>query len=120
LLQGRDEKGVFLWCELQVGGKTVSANEYFFDHFKNLSLPAPRVSVAAAPARSGFRLTLKSDKLARDVYLSLDEGEGFFSDNYFDLVPGRPVEVEFRTRRPVKLEDFRGRLKVRSLVEAFR
>jgi beta-mannosidase len=120
LLEGRDAKGIFLLSELLVNGRPVSSNEYFFRPFKELSLPAPRVSTSVVATRGGFHLTLSSDKLARDVYLSSEGIEGFFSDNYFDLIPGRPVEVEFRPTRRGGLEEFRKRLKVRSLVDAFR
>lgn len=120
LLRGRDAKGVFLLCELTAGGRVFAANDYFFEPFKNLSLPAPRVSADVVQTRDGLRLTLSSDKFARGVYLSSEGGEGFFSDNFFDLIPGRPVEVEYRTRRAVKPDEFRKTLKVRSLTDAFR
>ena len=32
--------------------------------------------------------------LAKNVYLYLGEGAGHFSDNYFDLLPGRVKTVE--------------------------
>jgi len=120
LLEGRDERAVFLLAELLVGGRVVSRNEHFFRPFKELSLPGARVTASAAPAPGGFRLTLKTDRLARAVQLSAAGAAGSFSDNYFDLVPGRPVEVEFRARGGVRLEEFRKGLKVRSLADAFR
>ena len=82
---------------------------------------ADREPVSAAVVRTpvGFRITLTSDKLARAVYLSAPNYSGVFVDNYFDLIPGRKVEVEFRTRGPVKLADFQRRLKIRSLADAF-
>jgi len=45
----------------------------------------------------GSQYTLISDVLARQVWISAEE-EGIFSDNYFDLIPGVPVTVEFRRR----------------------
>ena len=53
------------------------------------------------------------------MYLSLSKGDGFFSDNYFDLVPGRKVEVEFKPSQPIKLNELRRNLKIRTLVDAF-
>jgi beta-mannosidase len=119
LLAGRDPKSVFLLAELLVGGKTVSSNEHFFQPYKNLSLPRPWISAEPARTRTGFRITLSSDKLARAVYLSVANYAGFFEDNYFDLIPGRKVEVEFRTRGPENLAEFRKRLRIVSLVNAF-
>jgi beta-mannosidase len=120
LLEGRDAKRLFLLSELSVGGHVVSSNEHFFLPFKALSLPSPRVSVSIASARGGLKLTLDTDKLARAVYLSAEGIEGAFSDNYFDLIPGRSIAVEFRPQGHARVEDFRKRLKLRSLVDAFR
>jgi beta-mannosidase len=120
LLRGHDPKAVFLNCELLVGGQPVSSNRVFFRPFKELALPSPHVTTVAAKTRDGFTATLKSDKFARDVYLSAEGLDGFFTDNYFDLIPGREVKVEFRARRPIKLDEFRSRLKARSLADAFR
>ncbi|HEY8228075.1 MAG TPA: glycoside hydrolase family 2 protein [Pyrinomonadaceae bacterium] len=119
LLEGRDPKTVFLFVELVIGGKTVSSNEYFFAPFKNLSLPRPEISTQVVATRGGFKLTLSSDKLARAVYLSAPGYRGSFRDNYFDLIPGRAVEVDFHTTEPIKLSEFRDRLKIRTLQDAF-
>ncbi|PYT04137.1 MAG: beta-mannosidase [Acidobacteria bacterium] len=119
LLRGHDAKSVFLNCELLVGGQTVSSNRLFFRPFKELTLPAPHVTTEVARAQGGFTVTLRSDKLARAVYLSAAGLEGAFSDNYFDLIPGQEVRVEFRARRPPAPEEFRARLRARSLADAF-
>ncbi len=118
-LEGRDAKKVLLAYELSVDGKTVSANNYFFEPYKNLSIPAPQIGTEVLRTRRGFKVTLTADKFARAVYLSLANGDGFFSDNYFDLLPGQKVEVEFRPNGRMTLADFRARLKVRSMKDAF-
>jgi beta-mannosidase len=119
ILKGRDPKSVFLFAELLMNGKRVSSNTYFFEPFKNLLLPKAEVSALVVPARNGFKLTISSDKLARAVYLSAPGYKGSFRDNYFDLIPGRPIEVEFQSTEPPKLNNFRTRLKIRSLADAF-
>jgi beta-mannosidase len=119
LLAGKDAKSVFLFAELLVGGKPVSRNEHFFQPYKNLLLLRPLISAQVVRARAGFRITLSSDKLARAVYLSAPNYTGVFVDNYFDLIPGRKVEVEFRSNGPVNMADFQKRLTVRSLADAF-
>jgi beta-mannosidase len=119
LLAGADPKGAFLFAELLVGGKLVSHNEHFFQPYKNLLQPRPQISAVVVRTRAGFRIILSSDKLARAVYLSAPNYSGFFVDNYFDLIPGRKVEVEFRTGSSVTVNDFRKRLKIHSLADAF-
>jgi len=119
LLEGRDKKSVMVACELLVNGKVVSRNEYFFEPFKNLNIPAPQITWDVVPTRGGFKIALTSDKFAKAVYLSLPNADGFFSDNYFDLLPGQKMEVEFHSRASLTLNDIRNRLKVRSLKDAF-
>jgi len=119
LLQGRDAKNLMVYCELLVNGKVMSSNEYFFEPYKNLSMPVANIAAEVAPARNGFRVTLTTDKLARAVYLST-RTEGFFTENYFDLIPGKPVEVQFQTTVKLPVDKFREQLKIRSLKDAFK
>lgn len=119
LLNGQDASKVFLHCELTSGGRVVSANNVFFKPYKELSLPAPHVT--SNVTREGVRLfvTLKSDTLARAVYLSAPGLEGAFSENYFDLPANTETRVEFRAARAPSPADFRARLRVRTLADAF-
>jgi beta-mannosidase len=119
LLAGKDSKGVVLLTEVLVGGKVVSTNEHFFGAYKDLSLPKPQINADVLPVRGGFKITLSADKFARAVYLSAPNYPGVFADNYFDVIPGRKVEVEFRAAKPIALNDFRKQLKIRSMADAF-
>jgi beta-mannosidase len=117
-LSGADDKNTFLLAELKSGGKTVSQNEYFFKPFKELSLDRPAIKTEINQSANGFKIVLSTDKLAKSVYLS-GFTEGFFTDNYFNLIPGKNVEIEFRTKQKMSVDEFRGKLKVRSLIDAF-
>jgi hypothetical protein len=44
---------------------------------------------------------------------------GFFTDNFFDLIPGKKVEVEFRTAAAITALEFRNQLRIRSMADAF-
>jgi beta-mannosidase len=104
-----------------VDGKVVSSNDYFFAPFKELALSKPTITpeVIAAKERGKFVVKLSTDKFAKAVYLAVPERDGFFSDNYFNLAPGRDVTVQFRSQRPLSLQGFRSRLQVRSVFDAF-
>lgn len=118
LLEGRENKSVFVLVELTSGGRTLSTNSYFFEPFKNLTLLRPQLDVQVIAQRGGFKLKVSTDKFARAVYLS-SPYPGSFVDNYFDLIPGRTVEVEFRATKSVPLDQFQKQLKIRSLADAF-
>lgn len=119
LLAGKDPKSVFLFTEVLMNGKRVSNNSHFFEPYKNLALPRSEVTLDIAPARGGFRITLSTDRFARAVYLSAPAYTGFFADNYFDLIPGQEVQVEFRAAQSIRLNNFRKQLKVRTMADAF-
>ena len=119
LLAGKDAKAVVLFAEVLVDGKRVSSNEHFFEPYKNLSLSRSQIKTDVLPMRGGFKMTLSADKFARGVYLSLPDHAGFFVDNYFDLIPGQKVEVEFRAGAAIALSDFRSQLKIRTMADAF-
>jgi beta-mannosidase len=101
-----------------MNGKTVSQNEYFFKPFKEMPFAKPTIKTEISQTGNGFNIRLSSDKVARDVYLS-GLTEGFFADNYFDLIPGRDREIEFRANQKMSADEFRKLLKVRSLADAF-
>jgi len=119
LLEGADRKNVVVYCELVADGKVVSNHDYFFAPFKELSFAKPTITSEVTPRRGGFSVTLSTDKFAKAVYLSVAEHDGFSSDNYFNLVPGKAIMVDFHTRVPLTLQQFRERLQIRSLVDAF-
>ncbi|HEV7747833.1 MAG TPA: glycoside hydrolase family 2 protein [Pyrinomonadaceae bacterium] len=119
LLAGKDPRGVFLLTEVLVDGKLVSSNEHFFQPFKNLALGRPQIETDVVAMNGRFKITLSTDKLARAVYLTSPEYAGVFADNYFNLIPGKKVEVVFRPKVAVGLRDFRDKLKIRTLEDAF-
>jgi beta-mannosidase len=118
LLGTRDAKNLMIYCELLVNGKPISTNSFFFAPYKDLLLPDPKIGFEVTRTRTGFKINLTSDYFAKGVYLST-KTDGFFSDNYFDLFPGKPVEVEFKTRLNISLNEFRNQLRTRSLRDAF-
>ncbi|MEZ5426969.1 MAG: glycoside hydrolase family 2 protein [Pyrinomonadaceae bacterium] len=120
LLGGQDATNAVLVAELKTDGRTVSQNEYFFKPFKELKLDRPEIKTGIAPSEKGFTVTVSSDKVARAVYLYGNGGEGAFSDNFFNLIPGRAVTTEFRTARKMSADEFRKMLKIRTLLDAFK
>jgi len=101
---GKEAKNkVVIVAELVEDGNSVSENILYLDLPKNLNLPAAIVRKKIVKINTGFEITLESDKLAKHVYLKNDATEGFFSDNYFDLVPGREVKIQYATKTDINL-----------------
>ena len=118
LLNRADLTNVVLLAELRSDGKTVSTNQYYFKPFKEMSFSKPNIGVEVSPSPTGFEIKLTTDKVAKAVYLS-GFTDGFFVDNYFDLIPGNTAEFEYKTEKKMSVDEFRRKLNVRSLVDAF-
>ena len=119
LLKGRDDRNAVLAAELKTGGKTISTNEYFFKTFKEMRFAPPEITAEVIPSEKGFKITLSSEKVAKAVFLSGLNEEGVFEDNYFNLIPGKKKEIEFRANGKMQTDEFRRKLRFRSLVDAF-
>jgi beta-mannosidase len=108
----------FLVFDLEIGGKRVSRNLIFFDVTHDLDLPvAPKIESTIAQDGKDYVLTLRSSKLARNVYVSFGDVDVRTSDNYFDLLPGEPVTV--RLTSAANQQQIEAALKTMSLTEAF-
>lgn len=74
-----------------------SANSlYYFVKPKDLQLTKPNIQISKI---DDFTYEITSDVLAKNVYLSSEE-DTFFSDNYFDILPGDKVTIKLT--KPVK------------------
>jgi beta-mannosidase len=119
LLAGRDPQAVFLQVELLADGRPVASNLRFFVPPRQLALQKPKIAAEVSQAEGGIRIRLSSDTLARHLRLAYDDADGFFSDNYFDLLPDSPVAVVYTPKGAVSLDEFRSGLSVISLIDAF-
>lgn len=61
--------------------------------------------------------TVGSDVFARGVFLSLEGIDNFFSDNYFDILPGEKRKIHVRTS--IGSDEMRRQLKILSLGDTF-
>lgn len=95
-------------------GSVLHRRTVYFAPPKNQRLPKTNIALQAAKTDKGYEITLKSDKLARNIYLrsSID---GFFKDNFFDLLPGETRTTLFV---PTKPGDPAPAFKVMSVVDA--
>jgi beta-mannosidase len=81
-------------------------------------LTEAHISAELAQAADGFHLKLSSPVLARSVYVTFGAASPELSDNYFDLLPGEPVNVVVKSRET--LDTLKANLKVVSLADAFK
>ncbi len=87
-----------LVVELIENSAVISSNTLYFKPIKDVQLPKPEVKFEINSADGGYEITLNTNKLAKNLYMTIGDEEGFFSDNYFDLIPGQPVKVKLETK----------------------
>ena len=113
LLGRADPRRSFAVFELLDGERPLSRQLVFFDAARQLALPAARIRSEWKTDGDGFALTVSSDTLARDVWLSFGDLDVRVSDNAFDLLPGESQTV--RVQGQATLEQLRAGLQLRDL-----
>ena len=69
--------------------RQVLSDEVYYPVFpKSQHLPQAKISYKMKKKDGAYELTLKSDQLARDVFIEVPIQGVRFSDNFFDLLPG--------------------------------
>ncbi|SEI51806.1 beta-mannosidase [Frateuria terrea] len=111
-LADADPRSRFAAVDLLVDGRSVSRSLVFFGAPRQLALPQPHIHAGWAPSGDGYTLTLDTDALAREVWLSFGQVDAQISDNAFDLLPGEPVSLHVRSaagldvlRRALRMQD---------------
>ena len=119
-LDGIEQDKIFLNAEIiDSDNKTLSKNILYFTSVKDLKLPKPKITKTIEKTKNGFIVRLSTDKLAKNLYLRADEIEGHFSDNYFDLLAGKSINISFTKDEEIDLNKFQENLKIFTLVDSF-
>lgn len=99
LLNGSKPESTVLEIVLSDSSETLlySRRLYYAVPPKKMKLPNPELKITTVEkTEGGYVLSLQTDKLAKNVYLQTEE-EGFFSNNYFDLLPNERANILFKT-----------------------
>ena len=102
ILHGRNPAMVIFYAQLRIDNKDLERNIFYFAPAKEMKLEVPHLEVVTSkPVKESgvVYIRLKSDKLARNVYLSLDNAPAatHFEENYFDLLPGETRTIRLQT-----------------------
>jgi beta-mannosidase len=117
LLGGAARSDVVLQVRLLNGAGVMAENLLYFVPPKDLDLSAPDVEVQMERGSDGPTLLLSTDRLAKHVYLSLDDGDAFFLNNFFDLIPGHDRRVLVESE--MDAAELSERLRVRTLTDTY-
>ena len=102
ILAGAPANSVLLSVRLLTGNRVMADNILYFAPIKDVVLPKPVIAKTVKSSGRDILVALSSKALVKNLYLSLEDGDGKFSDNYFDMLPGETTIVRFT---PVKAMD---------------
>jgi beta-mannosidase len=117
LIGANDKKKIVVSGIISADNQLICDNSYFFLTPKFLDLPKAEVEKTVSKTANGYSITLKSKTLAKNVFLSIADVEGFFADNYFDLLPNQSKIIEFKTAKEVA--DFEKKLQILTITDTF-
>ena len=117
IAKGIDPTKVVVATDLVAAGSVVSSNLIYLAPSVEIHLPPAPLKTELTKSGDSYRLKVLSPVLARSVYVTFGEVDAEASDNYFDLLPGRSMEIAINTA--VSEDALRSGLKVMSLVDAF-
>lgn len=101
MLGKADPKRSYAVFELLEGDTLLSREVMFFAPAKQLALPAAKIDSQWRADGDGYALTLTSNALAREVWLSFGDLEVSVADNAFDLLPGEPLTLHVTSKLPM-------------------
>jgi len=98
----------------------LSQNHIYFDRVKNLNLPNPNPDLNFNKTAKGFEIVIVTDKLIKNAYLYVEDIEGHFSDNYFDVLPNEELRIVFYPEKEISIFEFESKIKFLTLTDSYR
>lgn len=113
----KSKNDVIVYTEFVTNEKTYTNIAYAADQ-KDMNYRKANIDWSVRKVDEGYEVSLTSDAFARGVFMSLKGIDNFFEDNYFDLLPQKPVTVKVKT--DLSLSVFKEQLKIISLADSYK
>ena len=91
-------------------GVTLADDVFYFAYPKDQKLPEANIETSVRRRGDAIEMTLKTDKLARDILVEVPVQGVRFTDNFFDLLPGQRKKITITSPEGHSLNDFTFRL----------
>ena len=99
-----DISSLVLVLELMKKDSLIANEIVYMAEPKDLPLAKAKIKTSMEATDNGYKLTLTSNVLAKDVFVDTPYGDILFSDNYFDLLPNRPKTIELISSKKLDVE----------------
>tara|TARA_Y100000748_G_scaffold303472_1_gene308712 strand:+ start:661 stop:3150 length:2490 start_codon:yes stop_codon:yes gene_type:complete len=95
LLKGAEPNNVLLRSTVTVAGKKISGNDYTFVRPKDLKLPEQDFSYEYKKEKGKHIINLEAHSFMYKMHILCTNDSGKFSKNFFEMVPGDLVKIEY-------------------------
>ncbi len=102
-------------ARLYQNGEEIMQKVVLLDKEKNVSLPKAKLKTIITIEKNQLRLTIKTDNFARLVKAESSKSTLPFSDNFFDILPGKSKEIIIKADKNMSLRDLAESIKIYSL-----
>lgn len=111
-LQGKlsDANSLLHFTLKDKNGVTLADDVFYFAYPKDQKLPEANIETSVRRRGNTIEMTLKTDKLARDIFVEVPVQGVRFTDNFFDLLPGQRKKITITSPEGHSLNDFTFRL----------
>jgi beta-mannosidase len=117
ILKYADKAECCLIIQLNQPSKSLSNNIMYFTDPKDLHLSKTKINLDVSKTAKGVTLNLKSDMLAKNVWIETISKVSYCSDNNFDLLPDKKMKIEIRY--PGTKDEFLKDLKIYTLADSY-
>lgn len=91
-------------------GAMLADDVFYFAYPKDQKLPEANIETSVRRRGDAIEMTLKTDKLARDIFVEVPVHGVRFTDNFFDLLPDQRKKITITSPEGHLLNDFTFRL----------
>lgn len=91
-------------------GVTLADDVFYFAYPKDQKLPEANIETSVRRRGDAIEMTLKTDKLARDIFVEVPVQGVRFTDNFFDLLPDQRKKITITSPEGHLLNDYTFRL----------
>lgn len=93
LAEGIDPRDAVVTASLRTPDDSTYETLLLLAPQKEVRFPQAVITCGVSGSDGNYTVTVKSDKFVRAFRMTLGDGDYFFADNYFDLLPGREYRV---------------------------
>jgi len=117
ILDQLSDSEVFLHAYIEDGLSKVSKNNYYFLDQKYLKISRPKFDCSIDISKNRISITVHAHSLIQQLHFTCSNGQGFFSDNYIDILKGDEIVIFFYQNNDCDTESKDLRFEIRTLYD---